>query len=217
MTSRWSTIESDPAVFSELIGRFGVPNICTEEIFSLDMLGDLGDRNGELYGLIFLFKYTEEFDQRPLSDANTEEIFFARQVVQNACATQAILGVLMNAEGLDIGEQLGELKSFTQSLDPESKGLAIGNYEPVRLAHNAFARADPFIQDDDDKKRRSGETEDAFHFIAYIPFRGCIYEVDGLKAGPIKLGDVCSSEPWWTVARPAIEERISRWEQPPAF
>lgn len=161
-----------------------------EEVYALDSLQDLTLSNGENYGLIFLFKWKEETDNRPICvDANTEDLFFARQIVQNACATQAILGVLMNAEGLDIGEQLGELKAFTYSLDPESKGLAIGNYDPVRIAHNEFARADPFVADDDEdkKKRRSGETEDAYHFIAYVPFRGSVYELDGLKVRTVHI------------------------------
>jgi ubiquitin carboxyl-terminal hydrolase L5 len=49
--------------------------------------------------------------------------------------------------------------------------------------HNSFARADPFqIEVVDDKE----ETEDAFHFIAYIQKDGFIYELDGLQAAAIR-------------------------------
>jgi ubiquitin carboxyl-terminal hydrolase L5 len=37
-----------------------------------------------------------------------------------------------------------------------------------------------------------------------------VYELDGLKPGPIVLGD--AGEDWWNVARPAIEARMARYE-----
>ncbi|CAE7777641.1 uch2, partial [Symbiodinium microadriaticum] len=51
---------------------------------------------------------------------------------------------------------------------------------------------------------------EAHHFIAYVPFKGKVYELDGLKTGPIKLGEADSST-WLEVARPAIEARMARY------
>ena len=35
----------------------------------------------------------------------------------------------------------------------------------------------------------SEETDkDAFHFVAYIPFHGRVYELDGLREGPVDHG-----------------------------
>jgi len=40
------------------------------------------------------------------------------------------------------------------------------------------------------KKPAGGEEEDdeAFHFIAYIPISDSLWELDGLKRQPVKLG-----------------------------
>ena len=70
-----------------------------------------------------------------------EDLYFAKQVIVNACATQAILGVLMNNDDtIDIGTDLNELKSFTKLMDPYMKGLSISNCEKVRIEHNKFGK-----------------------------------------------------------------------------
>ena len=32
------------------------------------------------------------------------------------------------------------------------------------------------------------EDKDSYHFVAYVPINGRIYELDGLKDGPVDLG-----------------------------
>ena len=112
-------------------------------------------------------------------------------MITNACATQAILSVLLNVDGVDIGDRLCEFKDFTQAFDAEMKGEAIGNSDMIKEAHNSFARPEPFGIDDS-KKQSSGKG-DAYHFIAFVPFQGVVYELDGLKGGPISLGKLTMS------------------------
>lgn len=162
------------------------------------------------YGLIFLFKYVKEEDTRvTLSSQDCPELFYAKQVIQNACATQAILSVILNAQGIEIGSTLEDFKQFTAGLDPETKGYAIGNSDVIRQAHNAFAPQLSFESDGQSRSRAS--KEEAYHFVAYVPFQGIVYELDGLKSGPILLGATPTDEDWLSVARPAIEERMNRY------
>lgn len=52
--------------------------------------------------------------------------------------------------------------------------------------------------------------EDVFHFVGYIPIDGRLYELDGLKEGPIDLGAIPSESTWLDVVRPIIEKRIQK-------
>ena len=132
-------------------------------------------------------------------------LFYAKQMVNNACATQAILSVLLNCEHVSCGSTLDELKAFGAELPFDMRGLAIENSEAIRTAHNAFARPEPFVSDE----KRATADDDVFHFVAYVPSGGKVYELDGLKAGPIDLGSFEDS--WLPVARSAIEARIQKY------
>ena len=84
----------------------------------------------------------------------------------------------------------------------------------IRDAHNSFARPEVFVSDDEQYSKKGGKSEEAYHFISYVPFNGHVYELDGLKAGPVLLGaipDGLGDEAWLAVARPAIETRMGRY------
>jgi ubiquitin carboxyl-terminal hydrolase L5 len=57
----------------------------------------------------------------------------------------------------------------------------------------------------------SGPEEESYHFVGYMPIDGRLYELDGLKAGPIDLGTVTHDSDWLDIVRPIIEKRISKY------
>ena len=160
-------------------------------------------------------------------------------MINNACATQAILSILLNSATIDLGEELINFKSFVSDFPAEVsrepalfystgafistgsanirlpltshlklKGHAISNSDVIRTVHNSFARSDPFVNDMQDPS--SKESEDLFHFIAYTPINGNLYELDGLQEGPRNHGP-CPGDSWLDQVGPIIQERMDRY------
>lgn len=189
----------------------GCEGLQVEELWSLD--AEQFKNIEPIHGLVFLFKWVK--DDEPagavVQDDRLENIFFAKQVINNACATQAILSILLNAAHSDInlGPVLSEFKEFCSSFDPHSKGLALSNAAQIRTVHNSFSRQTLFELDN----KNASKDEDVFHFVGYIPINGRLYELDGLKEGPIDLGAVGSGQAWLDVVRPIIEKRMQKYSE----
>ncbi|KAJ6656229.1 hypothetical protein lerEdw1_004019 [Lerista edwardsae] len=90
----------------------------------------------------------------------------------------------------------------------QMKGLALSNSEVIRQVHNSFARQQMFEFD----AKSTVKEEDAFHFVSYVPVNGRLYELDGLREGPIDLG-VCNQDDWISAVRPVIEKRIQKYSE----
>lgn len=166
-----------------------------------------------IHGLIFLFKWVQDDESvgTIVKDERLDNIFFAKQVINNACATQAILSLLLNCNHRDLtlGPTLTEFKEFSQSFDPFNKGLTLSNAPKIRSVHNSFARQTLYELD----TKNQNKDDDVYHFIGYIPIHGRIYELDGLKEGPVDLGVIAPDQTWIDGVRPIIEKRMQKYSE----
>lgn len=65
-----------------------------------------------VYGLIFLFKWEQNLETDKPATEGDAPVYFAQQIINNACATQAMLSILLNQPDteLEIGEQLKQFR-----------------------------------------------------------------------------------------------------------
>ncbi|EIN12094.1 ubiquitin-specific protease [Punctularia strigosozonata HHB-11173 SS5] len=221
-SSGWQLTESDPGVFSQLLKTLTVRRqssqaetipLQVDDLYSLDP--DSLRELQPIHALIFLFKWVAPSGNDPASSTTGGTYddafpgFFAHQVVNNACATLAVLNAIGNIPDVTTGSQLSELFSFTRGLDPQTCGMAVTSVDWLREAHNALSPPSAISLDGLDLPKTS---EDAYHFIVYLPFMDTVYELDGLKRAPINHGAYTEGgEGWVAKAREVIQARISTY------
>jgi len=206
-SSGWQLTESDPGVFTDLLKTLGVP-LVVDDLYSLDpaSLAELQP----LHALIFLFKWVPTAAEPSGGQFDADfPGFFAHQVVNNACATLAVMNAIGNIPGLSMGSQLNDLVNFTAGMDAQTRGMAITSSDWLREAHNALSPPSAISLDGLGLPKQQ---EEAYHFIVYIPYMGCVYELDGLKPHPVRHGAFDESgEGWVAKAREVIESRIGTY------
>ena len=214
MSNEWCTIESDPGVFSELIEGLGVKNISVEEIITMQDREYLSQLE-PIHGFIFLFRWDNQKPYKPnRTNSSVPSLFFAKQVIKDNCATQALLSVLLNnTHNIEIGNELENFRDFSMGLDPYLRGDSIGQCEHIRKVHNSFAKPDGFLYVRDPKDKQKGKKEDAFHFVAYTRDQSTqkVYEIDGLTEGPILLGTPNEEKDWVSIVVQEVQDRMNHY------
>ncbi|KAF3403790.1 Ubiquitin carboxyl-terminal hydrolase isozyme L5 [Penicillium rolfsii] len=216
-------IESEPALFNVMLREFGVKGVKVQEVVSLDeeMMAFL---NKPIYGLIFLFRWRED-DPEKQEASCPDGIWFANQTASNACASVALLNIVNNIPGIDLGENLHHFKEFTMPFTPALRGDAIKNYEFVKRIHNSFARKMDILSSDlqllvESKTRKKAsqsqgddnDDDSSFHFIAFMPVMGQVWKFDGLERQPQSIGQ-CSEDDWLDLVRPNLLDRMAAYEE----
>ena len=159
----------------------------------------------------------------------------------------------MNAPQVQLGDQLEQFKESTKNLDTALRGYSLSSNTFIRRIHNSLIRRMDQLNADlaleyaasqsrqkkpksaskkSRKKKDKDDSENAFHFVAYVPADGQVWELDGLQKRPHKIGrpthvgrrtpkrgeheltllGPIDSDDWTTVARPQIEARMLQYE-----
>uniref|UniRef100_A0A8D2LKN3 Ubiquitin carboxyl-terminal hydrolase BAP1 n=1 Tax=Varanus komodoensis TaxID=61221 RepID=A0A8D2LKN3_VARKO len=147
--------------------------------YSSPYLSPLAALARPVYGFIFLFKWIEERrSRRKVSTLVDETSVIDDDIVNNMFFAH------------------------------QSKGYAIGNAPELAKAHNSHARPEPRHLPEKQNGISAVRTMEAFHFVSYVPIKGRLFELDGLKVYPIDHGPWAEDEEWTDKARRVIMERI---------
>ncbi|KAM7197177.1 hypothetical protein V8F20_006726, partial [Naviculisporaceae sp. PSN 640] len=221
----WAEVESDPELFNRILRLIGVKHAKIQELFGVDE-ASLSCLPEPLYGLIFLYEYcAPDEDLNPVEPC--DGLWFANQTTSNACATVAMLNIIMNAEGLALGERLENFKQETQDLSPPLRGHKLSNCTWLRVAANSFCRridllnSALYLQGKSDSSKKKGRATKkrkvtlttskkadtrkrsesaAYHFIAYVPLQNKVWQLDGLEKKPRCIGKQYHDGEHWTSA-----------------
>ena len=195
----WFAIENSPEVFTQLINNLGVKGVHVEEILSYD---SLENSNNPIYGLIFISKYIKNIIETPNIISNYDkDLFFSKQLLENQNATQALLSIILNNEDkIEIGQNLKEIKLNMNEMDYIKKGIFLSNCEILKKEHNKFKILESNLNDEDD---------DIYHFVTFIHFKNAIYEIDGLREGPILIEENIEFKNWISKVIPYLKEKIN--------
>lgn len=210
---RWLPLESNPAVMNKFMTGLGVPGAwqCTD-VYGLDeeLLAMVPQPVLSLILLHPLSGKEEEFaaQQEEKIDADgqevSENVYFMKQCVGNACGTVALIHAIANNMGkIELDD--GPLKEFlekTKEMSPEDKGTALENDEGISKAHEESAQEGQTEAPDREAKLD-------MHFVAFVEVDGTLYELDGRKKFPINHGST-SADTLLKDAAEACREFIKR-------
>ncbi|PNY24403.1 Ubiquitin carboxyl-terminal hydrolase isozyme L5 [Tolypocladium capitatum] len=63
------------------------------------------------------------------------------------------------------------------------------------------------------RKKKRPSVDYGFHFIAYVPAGGHVWELDGMRTKPREIGTLVPDEDWTSIARPRIQGRMRQYQE----
>ncbi|KAI1625493.1 ubiquitin carboxyl-terminal hydrolase L5 [Exophiala viscosa] len=226
----WAELENDPEVFTTLLREWGVPGVQVNEVVPLDSVFDHPAES--IFGLIFLSRWMPAETDNDITKPPAG-VWFANQTLPFSCATVALLNIMNNHSGIDLGPPLNEFRENTLKMTPKERGIALDAFDHVRDVHNSFATEidklnidlrlkQEFAAAEKEKKAKAAqskrprkknkkqtkqyeEDENGFHFVAYVPVDGCVWKMDGLEQLPRKLGALADGDSWVAMVLPELQ------------
>ncbi|KAI9197455.1 uncharacterized protein BJ171DRAFT_519578 [Polychytrium aggregatum] len=192
MTSMWLPLESNPDVMNEYVSKLGISSswIYTDVYgFDPELLGFIPR---PCRAVLLLFPITEKYEQFRKDEQSrieqsgqtvSDQVYFVRQTIGNACGTIGLIhSLLNNRDAIDLGN--GAIKSIwdqTQGISPEQRAKTLESSKELARIHDESSHQGQ-------THAPSADEEVDLHFICFVEKERHIYELDGRKPFPINHG-----------------------------
>ncbi|GBP62337.1 Ubiquitin carboxyl-terminal hydrolase isozyme L3 [Eumeta japonica] len=189
-------LESNPEVMNKFLQKLGVSskwNIVDVMGLDPEMLSWVPQ---PVAAVMLLFpssdayeqhKKQEEIDILAKGQEVSNNIFFMKQNISNACGTIALVhSVANNTDLIELSD--GIIKKFldeAKGLDASARGALLEKSEGIINAHKELAQ-------EGQTHTPSADEPVNHHFITFVQKDGSLYELDGRKAFPINHGSTTS-------------------------
>ncbi|XP_066346250.1 ubiquitin carboxyl-terminal hydrolase 3-like [Miscanthus floridulus] len=192
---RWPPLESTPEVFNQFMWSLGVPDDDVEfhDVYGLD--ADALDMVPQpVLAVVLCFPDPPQDASYPSEQLlfsgekeTQDQVYFIKQIesLGNACGTVALLHAVGNVSSeVNLVENscLDLFFKSTSGMDPYERAVCLEKDDAMARAHSLAANAGV--------TELSDLVEE--HYICFVSVNGTLYELDGMKDGPIKHRS-CSS------------------------
>lgn len=186
----WFPLESDPTLFTEYLKAVALSPRYLIDIPSVDCASELGIFEfNEIVAYIFLYplKNHKTLGQIENDPERTKNLFYMKQLIHNSCGSVALMHAFLNtipAEKLTRDSIMQQFYLETISKTPEERGQVFASNSSFHQIHHDIAlRGNSRMPDEEQLKSLD------IHFVAFVPFNGFLYELDGRQEGPINHGE----------------------------
>jgi ubiquitin carboxyl-terminal hydrolase L5 len=90
-------------------------------------------------------------------------------------------------------------------MKPQTKVSRASRRSPTKRAKTSHSSSPAKQVKPEEDEKEAGDAEEVYHFIGYVPAHGKVWELDGLKSGPLEVGEL--PDPSQTV--PAVGQSVS--------
>ncbi|XP_075971009.1 ubiquitin carboxyl-terminal hydrolase [Anticarsia gemmatalis] len=185
-------LESNPEVMNKFLQKLGVPNKWS----IVDVMGlepeMLSWVPRPVLAVMLLFPVSDAYEEHKQKEESdilakgqeiSNDIFYMKQNISNACGTIALVhSVANNTDNIELSD--GLMKKFLEEAkgsDAAARGKLLEKSEGIINAHKELAQ-------EGQTNTPSAEEPVNHHFIAFVHKNGTLYELDGRKAFPVNHG-----------------------------